>query len=70
MICALQRDELTDAAVGQREQRVEGVAAERVRFGRALQLDEAAVAGLHDVHVDVRARVFLVRQVEHRHAAR
>src|SRR5918993_1314258 len=66
---ALQRDELANAGVGQGEQRIEGVAAERVRFGRALQLDEAAVAGLHDVHVDVGARVFLVGQVQHRHAA-
>ena len=52
-----------------REQRIEGVASERVRLSRALQLDEAAVAGLHDVHVDVRARVFLVDQVQHRNAA-
>ena len=52
--------------IGQVEQRVERVAAERHRFGRALHLDEAAVAGLHDVHVHVGARVLLVGEIEQR----
>ena len=38
-------------------------------LGGALHLDEAAVAGLDDVHVHVGARVFVVGEVEHRHAA-
>ena len=42
------------------------VAAERRGLGRALHLDEPAVAGLDDVHVDVGARVLLVGEVEQR----
>ena len=38
--------------------------AERLTLGRALDLDEAAVARLDDVHVDVGGRVLLVVEVE------
>ena len=48
---------------------VERLALEGQAFGRALHLDEPPVAGLHDVHVHVRARVLLVGEVQHRHAA-
>ena len=41
---------------------------ERRALGRPLQLDEAAGAGHHHVHVGVAARVLGVVEVEHRHA--
>ena len=63
---ALQRDQLTDAGVGQIEQAVQRLAPERQRLGRALQLDVQAAAGLHDVHVHVGLRVLGVGQVEQR----
>ena len=47
---------------------VERVAAERLGLRRALDLDEAAVAGLDDVHVDVGLRVLFVGEIEQRHA--
>src|SRR5256885_8899247 len=50
-------DELPDAMVGEIEQRVQRLAPERDRFGRALHLDEPAVAGLDDVHVHFGAAV-------------
>ena len=37
-------------------------------FGRALQLDEPAVAGLDEVHVDLGPRVLVVGEVEQRGA--
>ena len=55
---------------GQDEQAVERLLVERLAFGGALDLDEAAVAGLDDVHVDLGLRVLLVGQVEQRHAGR
>ena len=58
-----------DAAFGEREQRVEFVAAERVAFGGALQFDEAAAVVHHHVHVGVAVAVLGVVEVEHRHAA-
>ena len=63
---ALLLDQLPDAAVGQVEQRVQRFAPEGHRFGGSLDLDEAAVAGHHDVHVDFGARVVLVFEVEQR----
>src|SRR5205809_23405 len=56
-------DQLLDAVVREVEQRVERVAAERQRLRRPLHLDEPAVAGLDDVHVDFGAAVVLVREV-------
>ena len=53
---ALLLDQLPDAEVGEIEQRHQRVAPERDRFRRSLHLDEPAVAGLDDVHVDVGAR--------------
>ena len=50
------------------EQLVERVAAERQGFRRSLHFDEFSRAGHHDVHVDLRARVFFVGEVEHRSA--
>src|SRR5688572_26951522 len=49
---ALLRDELVDALVGEREQRVELIPVERVRLRRALQLDELAARGFDHVHVN------------------
>src|SRR5262249_35122324 len=66
---ALQFDELTDAAFCQTEELVEDLALEGRGFGGALYFDEPPVARLDDVHVDVGARVFFVRQIEHRDAA-
>ena len=63
---ALLVDELTDPVIGEIEKGVEGIAPERQRFRRPLHLDEAAVAGLHDVHVDFGAAVVVVRQIEQR----
>ena len=47
---------------------VERVLVERLALGGALHLDEAAVAGHDDVHVDVGLRVLLVGEIEQRHA--
>ena len=65
---ALFLDETANALVGQREQRVERRAIERLGLGGALHFDEAAVGGLDDVHVHFGARVFVVREVEQRRA--
>src|SRR6266576_4727667 len=65
---SLQRCDLADAARGQLEQLVERLTRERVSLGRRLHLDEAPVAGHHDVHVGVGARVLGVVEVEQRHA--
>ena len=43
-------------------------ARERRALGGALQLDEAAGAGHHDVHVGVARRILGVVEIEHRHA--
>src|SRR5579884_73981 len=61
-------DDRRDAPLGEREQLVECLARERVSLGRRLHLDEAPVAGHHDVHVGIRARVLGVVEVEQRHA--
>ena len=53
----------------ERQQLVERLPLERRPFRRALHLDEPAVAGLDDVHVDVGARILVVGEIEHRHAA-
>ena len=58
--------ELADALVGELDQRRRARAVERLPFGRALHLDEPAVAGLDDVHVDVGARVLVVGEIEQR----
>ena len=65
---ALRGDDLGDAGLGEPEQRVEVAAREREPFGGALHLDEALVAGHHDVHVDLGAHVLGVLEVEHRRA--
>ncbi len=49
---------------GHRHQRGELLFAEGPALGGALHLDEAAAAGLDDVHVDVGGRVLLVVEVE------
>jgi len=61
-------DELLNARVRECQQRVELAAIEGLGFSRALQLDEAAVRCLDDVHVHFRAGIFLVGQIDHRHA--
>src|SRR5207249_1877811 len=62
---ALERDEATDAPLGDRQERVEPGAAERHLLGSSLHLDELAGAGHDDVHVDLGARVLHVMQIEH-----
>src|SRR5439155_13487402 len=52
---ALFLDELLDAVIGEREQRQQRIVSEWHRLGRSLNLNESAVAGLHDIHVDVGA---------------
>mmetsp|Transcript_5444 Transcript_5444/g.20871 ORF Transcript_5444/g.20871 Transcript_5444/m.20871 type:complete len:301 (-) Transcript_5444:5105-6007(-) len=64
----LGRQQLADALIGEVQQRVHFVAGEHHAFGRALQLDKAAGAGHHDVHVGVAGRVLGVFQVQQRHA--
>src|SRR6266550_1516688 len=60
----LQRRDLADPGRREREQLVERLSLERVALGRRLHLDEAPVAGHHDVHVGVGARVLAVVEVE------
>src|SRR5262245_58494309 len=59
-------DELLDALIGEVEQRLELVAAERHAFRRALDLDELTRSGLDDVHVDLGAAVVVVGEIEER----
>src|SRR5262245_14575955 len=63
---ALERDKAADAALGDRQQRIEPGTAEGHLLGRPLHLDELAGAGHDDVHVHLGARVFDVVQVQHR----
>ena len=63
---ALLLDQLPDSRIGEIHQREQRVAAEWYPFGRALHLDEPAIAGLHDVHVDLGARVVFVGEIEQR----
>ena len=65
----LQRHELANALVAEGHQVVERLTLEWRALGRSLKLDEPAITGFDDVHVDVGAGIFLVREVEHRHAA-
>ena len=62
----LERGELGTAVRGEVEQAAEQVAVERLALGRALDLDEAAVAGHDDVHVGLRGGVLRVVEVEDR----
>src|SRR5687768_17587095 len=64
---ALCREQVVDAFVGQCEQSGQGISAERLGLRGALNLDEAVVARLDDVHVDVGLGVFLVGQIEQGH---
>src|SRR5439155_2161322 len=64
----LQADELRDAALGEREKRVELLARERIALGGALHLDESALAGHHHVHVAAAGGVLGIVEVEERHA--
>src|SRR5262249_43270544 len=64
----LERCDLADPSRRQLDQLVERLAGERVALGRGLHLDEPAVAGHHDVHVRVGARVLRVIEVEQRDA--
>ena len=57
------------AALGERQQGIQLVAAERMALGGALQFDEAATVVHHHVHVGVAVAVLGVVEVEHRHAA-
>src|SRR2546430_13369027 len=60
----LERDQLADARVREFHQRLERAFVERRPLRGALQLDEAAVAGLDEVHVHLGARILFVREVE------
>src|SRR3954447_21250999 len=60
--------EVVDAGGGEVEQVVESRAVERHALGGGLHLDEAAVAGHHDVDVHLGVRVLLVVEVEERRA--
>src|SRR5688572_13525135 len=67
--CALFRDQIGDAFVGQREQAGESIGPERFGLRGTLNLDETAVTCFDDIHVDIGFRVFFVGEVEERHAA-
>src|SRR5438132_542425 len=58
--------DLVDPDGRELEQLVEQRARERIALRRRLHLDEPAVAGHHDVHVDLRRRVLRVVDVEQR----
>ena len=58
-----------DPVGGQRQQVVQMRAGERRALGRRLHLDEPAVAGHHDVRVDLGGRVLGVVEIEQRRAA-
>src|SRR5712692_2173640 len=60
--------DLVDPDGRELEQLVEERAREWIALRRRLHLDEAVVAGHHDVHVDLRRRVFYVVEVEQRDA--
>src|SRR5437763_6811609 len=60
--------DLADARRRQLEQFVERLTRERVALGSRLHPDEPSVAGHHNVHVGVRARVLGVVEVEQRDA--
>src|SRR5215211_3876280 len=62
--CLLGGDELFDPGRGELEQLVEAVERERLCLGGRLHLDQAPAPGHRHVHVDLRARVLLVGQVE------
>src|SRR5436189_1859506 len=64
----LQLADLGDAGLGEGEQLVEALAREGLALGGRLDLDEAAVAGHHDVHVRVGVRVLGVIEIEQRQA--
>src|SRR6266545_2185507 len=66
---ALVFDQLLYAFICEPHERVEGAAIEWESLRCALELDEAAVAGLHEVHVHFRLRVLFVGEVEQRRAA-
>src|ERR1700681_1268437 len=51
------------------QQLIEFVAAKRVSFGGALDLDERAAAVHHHIHIRFRVRILRVVQIEHRRAA-
>src|SRR5262249_126781 len=63
---ALRFRDLVGPGAGQAEGRVEQLACERLALGGRLPLDQATVADHHDVHVDLRARILLVVEVEER----
>src|SRR5262245_60304307 len=62
---ALEPDETADAALGDRQERVEPRTAEGHLLGGALHLDELARAGHDDVHVHLGARILGIVQIEH-----
>src|SRR5262249_42034417 len=65
----LQRDEALNTGAGQSQQRVEPGPAEWRLLRGALDLNDLSGTGHHDVHVDGRAGVLEIVEVEHGHAA-
>src|SRR5689334_18824428 len=61
---ALLVDQIVDAFVRERQQTVQRLGPERFFLRGPLDLDEAAVARLDDVHVDVGLRIFFIREIE------
>ena len=53
----------------ERDQRRELLVVERSLLRRRLQFDITSRAGHHHVHIHVGLRIFLVAEIEHRHAA-
>src|SRR5258708_40064822 len=63
----LRCDQFADPALGEADQHVHLAAEESRAFGGALQLDEAAGARHHDVHVGIARGILALVQVDHPH---
>src|ERR1700727_2987740 len=64
----LQFDQFTNTLARQLQQREQFFLAEGGAFGGALNLDQAAGAGQDEIGVGLRGGIFLIIQVQHRHA--
>ena len=65
----LQSAQLSDPLLRQRQQGIQLLGAKRHALSRALNLDEAAFARHHHVHIGVAVRILVVIQIKHRYAA-
>src|SRR5438309_11368298 len=59
--------QLLDSLLAQLQQIIHLLARERRALGSSLHFDKPSIAGADDVHVNFRARIFVVYQIEQRH---